>query len=217
MNRQWTLLLVIVLWTCEAVGTLEALAAEVSFKDSVRVPTERCSAPEYGEALERYRQCAVTNVAWMVGKWVWIEKRRHDQLLWPGGAATVDRLCVFPYADYSQPFSRPACMIAAELQTANALGELTVLPNSLPIYVTTNVLVGKGWAYWVFDYAHECDGERERLRLRAGPGNEIVFVKVCDDPGEPIQLIGEDRERNFPQWREHEAVYKKCLSSRKGK
>lgn len=147
--------------------------------------------------------CIVTNLAWMVGKWVWVEKRRRGEY-GPSGIGTIERFCVFPYTDYTERYSSKDGYkhIWAESQAVAPDGRLTCFDFYIIVW-SDRILVGGPGDVW-YRFAYERDGEHEYLRLTDesshGVFSEIVFLKVTDDPGKP--LCGgrsEEHERAYLQ------------------
>lgn len=147
--------------------------------------------------------CLVTNLAWMVGKWVWVEKRRGGDFR-RGGMNVIDRFCVFPYMDYTESYSCEDGYkhIRAELQAVDAEGRLRCSDNVI-IVCSDQIVVGGPGGLW-YRFAYERDGEHEYLRLTQEPFqgvfSETVFLKVSDDPGTPVcGGRSEEHERAYLQ------------------
>lgn len=182
---------------------------------------ERVLGPRPLEFRPRGRECAITNLAWMVGKWVWVEKRRTADFIFPGAYFAIDRFCVFPYMDYADVVSCPTTtLIAAEFQATDVSSTLT--PFLPPVYYHCDHSEEQRSWLWlrgplglVLRCAHEVDGNWDYLRLwnraERGARVEYVFFKLSDDPGEPLFFKAELREEYFPDWKRFEGAHKRRL------
>jgi len=163
------------------------------------------------EFRPRGKECPSTNLVWLIGKWVWIEKRRTGGYTFSGGHFTIDCFCVFPYMNYAE--EGVDGIIAAEFLTTDPSGKLT--PYLVPVSWMDGWIMLRGPGGLVLRCAHEMDGEWELLRLwnrsEQGEWIEYVFFKFSDDPGEPLAIKGELRNRRFPGWEQFEKSYKRRL------
>jgi hypothetical protein len=167
--------------------------------------------------VRRYRSCTVglvTNAAWMVGTWLWVEKHRDGCLL-AGGDFESDRLCVFPYMDYTRPIPVDDDLaIAAEFSTWDPNGNMVLIESA--VRISTNIIAAGGPSGWRWEYSHVTDGNHDYMILTAGPSSlgcfrRTVLLKISDDPGKPLHLKDVWLDRFFPRWREYEEAHQRRL------